>query len=64
MAKYVYRCAVCKQEQNVEHRMTDDPQVTCSCGANCTRVPQPVGTVLKGKGFYRNDKNFDGKEQQ
>lgn len=59
MAKYVYRCVDCKLEKDVEHSIKEDPEIFCaSCDGYCTRVPQRIGTVLKGSGFYRNDKNF------
>lgn len=63
MAKYVYRCVDCKAEKDVEHSIKEDPDIFCGeCDGLCTRVPQPIGTVLKGKGFYRNDKNFNTKD--
>ena len=59
MAKYVYRCHNCKLDKDVEHSMKDDPTIICDeCGASCIRVPQAAGVVLRGRGFYRNDKSF------
>lgn len=59
MAKYVYRCVECREEQEVQHSMKEDPDVFCpSCDGYCTRVPQAAGVVLRGRGFYRNDKSF------
>lgn len=59
MAQYIYRCVDCREEQEVQHSMKDDPAVSCpSCNGSCTRVPQASGVVLRGRGFYRNDKSF------
>ena len=64
MAQYLYRCPECKLDRDVEHSIKEDPTILCDeCGASCVRVPQATGVVLRGKGFYRNDKSFGQTDQ-
>lgn len=50
---YVYRCNECDAlDWEVRHKMSEDPEIRCDCGAIRHRVPQATGFVLKGAGFY------------
>jgi putative FmdB family regulatory protein len=58
MPKYIYRCDICATEDlEVEHPITEDPEIMCDCGAERRRVPQAPGITFKGYGFYRTDQN-------
>ena len=50
MPDYVYGCDADRTHPRVEvtHRMDEDPEIRCACGAKMHRVPQPM------RGFYRN----------
>ncbi|MGI6755621.1 MAG: FmdB family zinc ribbon protein [Atopobiaceae bacterium] len=56
MARYEYQCTNCGTTFEVEHPMTEHPEVTCpSCGSKAERVFTPSGIVFKGSGFYNTD---------
>ena len=57
MPTYIYECAKCGDELEVWQSFADDPlkKHTGGCGGKLAKVIQPVGIVLKGSGFYRND---------
>jgi putative FmdB family regulatory protein len=57
MPTYVYACTACKEEYELEQRITENAITTCRCGSFGTvkRVIQPVGIAFKGSGFYVND---------
>ena len=56
MPTYVYECAKCGDEFELWQSFSDDPLKRHSgCGGKVTKVLQPVGIVLKGSGFYKND---------
>ena len=56
MPTYVYECAKCGDEFDLYQSFSDDPlKKHPSCGGKVTKVFQPVGIVLKGSGFYKND---------
>jgi len=56
MPTYVYECAKCGDEFELWQSFSDDPlKKHPSCGGKVTKVLQPVGIVLKGSGFYKND---------
>lgn len=56
MPTYVYECGKCGEHVEVWQSFSDDPLKRHSrCGGKLTKVLQPVGIVLKGSGFYRND---------
>lgn len=54
--KYDYQCMDCDHEQEVEHKITQDPGVICEeCGGACKRLISAqagTGFVLKGKGWF------------
>ncbi len=56
--KYDYRCKNddCGVERTVDHKISEDPRVTCDeCGEECKRlITGGTGFVLKGKGWYNN----------
>jgi putative FmdB family regulatory protein len=54
---YEYKCAACGHEFEAEQKITEEPLTKCpKCGEDkCKRqIPQPVGFVLQGKGWYRD----------
>ena len=56
MARYDYRCPKCSTQFEVEHPMSEHPQVTCpSCGAIASQVFGASSIVFKGSGFYNTD---------
>ncbi len=56
MARYDYRCTECGTQFEVEHPMTERPEVSCpSCGAPASQVFAPSGIAFKGSGFYNTD---------
>jgi putative FmdB family regulatory protein len=56
MPTYRYRCDACGEEIEVWQSIHDDPLTTHDAdGGTLRKVLQPVGVVLKGSGFYRND---------
>lgn len=56
MPTYVYECAKCGDEFELWQSFSDDPlKKHPGCGGKVTKVLQPVGIVLKGSGFYKND---------
>lgn len=65
MAKYDYHCRECLEWYEVERSIhaVEEPVSCVKCEQPMRRVYGPVGTVLKGDGFYKNDsarkiKNF------
>jgi predicted nucleic acid-binding Zn ribbon protein len=68
MPTYIYRCDECiiRTRGNCEdvehtHSIHDNPEYICGrCGNQLRRVPQAVGVVLKGAGFYKNDTATEG----
>jgi putative FmdB family regulatory protein len=56
MPTYVYECAKCGDEFELWQSFAEDPlKKHPDCGGKVTKVLQPVGIVLKGSGFYKND---------
>ena len=56
MAHYDYRCTSCSHVFEVEHGMTEHPDVTCPvCGAPADTVFNASGIEFKGSGFYNTD---------
>ncbi len=56
MPTYVYECAKCGDEFELYQSFTDEPlKKHPGCGGKVAKVFQPVGIVLKGSGFYKND---------
>ena len=61
MARYDYRCTACRQVFEVEHGMTEHPDVTCpDCGAPATKVFNATGIHFEGSGFYNTDQRGGG----
>lgn len=56
MARYDYRCTSCGIIFEVEHGMTEHPEVVCpECGAPATKVFNASGIKFEGSGFYNTD---------
>ncbi|MBP8975023.1 MAG: zinc ribbon domain-containing protein [Anaerolineae bacterium] len=56
MPLYTYECAVCGVRFDQRQRFSDAPLTECpECGGHVHRVPQPVGIVFKGSGWYAKD---------
>lgn len=56
MPTYVYECAKCGEQIEAYQSFTDEPlKRHTGCGGKLAKVLQPVGIVLKGSGFYKND---------
>ena len=57
MPTYTYVCDNCGNEVEAFQSMSDDPLKKCpACKKNkLRRTFHPVGIVLKGSGFHRND---------
>jgi putative FmdB family regulatory protein len=61
MPTYVYECAKCGDEFELYQSFSDDPlKKHPGCGGRVAKVFQPVGIVLKGSGFYKNDSRSGG----
>ena len=56
MPTYDYRCAKCGEDLEVYQTFSEEPlKRHAGCGGKLTKVLSPVGIVLKGSGFYKND---------
>jgi putative FmdB family regulatory protein len=56
MPTYEYKCRDCGHQLDVVQSFTDEPLAVCpTCTGSLRKVFSPVGIVLKGSGFYRND---------
>lgn len=56
MPTYVYECAKCGDEFELYQSFSDEAlKKHPGCGGKVAKVFQPVGIVLKGSGFYKND---------
>lgn len=56
MPTYTYRCTKCNSEFEAVQSMSDPPLKRCrNCRGALRRTFHPVGIVLKGSGFHRND---------
>ncbi len=56
MARYDYKCTSCGTVFEVQHGMTEHPDVTCpECGAPADKVFSASGIEFKGSGFYNTD---------
>ena len=63
MPTYVYECAKCGDEFELYQSFSEDPlKKHPGCGGKVAKVFQPVGIVLKGSGFYKNDSRNGGRE--
>jgi putative FmdB family regulatory protein len=62
MPTYVYECNKCGDEFELYQSFSEDPlKKHPGCGGRVAKVFQPVGIVLKGSGFYKNDSRNGGK---
>lgn len=62
MPTYVYECSKCGDEFELYQSFSDAPlRKHPGCGGRVTKVFQPVGIVLKGSGFYKNDSRSGAK---
>lgn len=63
MPTYVYRCGKCGEHFEVFQSFHDEPikRHDGGCGGKVTKVMSPVGIVLKGSGFYKNDSGSSSK---
>jgi putative FmdB family regulatory protein len=65
MPTYVYECAKCGDEFELYQSFSDDPlEKHPGCGGKVAKVFQPVGIVLKGSGFYKNDSRNGGRKSK
>ena len=56
MPIYTYQCDECGVRFDARQKFSDDPITECpECGGHTHRVPQPVGIVFKGSGWYAKD---------
>ena len=56
MARYDYRCSKCGNVFEVEHPMSEHPDVACpQCGAEAERVFSASSIKFNGSGFYNTD---------
>jgi putative FmdB family regulatory protein len=61
MPTYVYKCSACGKTWNLTRSIHDDTEVVhADCDTIAKRVPQAVGVLLKGAGFYKNDTATEG----
>lgn len=61
MARYDYKCPACETVFEVEHPMSEHPEVTCpACGHVANKVFGAAGIVFKGSGFYNTDQRGRG----
>lgn len=56
MARYDYRCTACGTVFEVEHGMTERPEVSCpACNGAAEKVFSASGIKFQGSGFYNTD---------
>lgn len=61
MPTYVYECAKCGDEFELYQSFSEEAlKKHPECGGKVAKVFQPVGIVLKGSGFYKNDSRSGG----
>ena len=53
MARYDYKCSSCGNVFEVEHPMSETPEVVCpNCGAPAAKTFSASGIKFEGSGFY------------
>ena len=53
MARYDYKCTSCGNVFEVEHPMSETPEVVCpNCGAPAAKTFSASGIKFEGSGFY------------
>lgn len=61
MARYDYKCSSCGNVFEVEHPMSETPEVVCpSCGAPAAKTFSTSGIKFEGSGFYNTDQRSGG----
>ena len=61
MARYDYKCTSCGNVFEVEHPMSETPEVVCpSCGAPASKTFSASGIKFEGSGFYNTDQRSGG----
>ena len=56
MARYDYKCSSCGNVFEVEHPMSETPEVVCpSCGSPAAKTFSASGIKFEGSGFYNTD---------
>lgn len=61
MAHYDYHCDSCGSVFEVEHGMTEHPDIMCpSCGGEASKVFSASGIKFEGSGFYNTDQRGGG----
>ncbi|NLX11577.1 MAG: FmdB family transcriptional regulator [Chloroflexi bacterium] len=56
MPIYTYECEECGVRFDARQKFTDEPIAECpECSGHTHRVPQAVGIVFKGSGWYVTD---------
>ena len=64
MPTYAYSCTKCGEEFEVYQTFSDAPlKRHPACGGSVQKVFSPVGIVLKGSGFYKNDSGSRSKSK-
>ena len=64
MPTYAYSCTKCGEEFEVYQTFSDAPlKKHPGCGGSVQKVFSPVGIVLKGSGFYKNDSGSRSKSK-
>ncbi|MDJ1121273.1 zinc ribbon domain-containing protein [Olsenella sp. YH-ols2217] len=61
MARYDYRCPACGKVFEVEHPMSERPEICCPAdGTVCERVISGSAITFVGSGFYNTDMRDSG----
>ena len=61
MARYDYKCPECDIVFEVEHPMSERPEVLCpTCGKKASQVFGNYSVEFKGSGFYNTDRRGSG----
>ena len=59
MARYDYKCTSCGNVFEVEHPMSETPEVVCpNCGAPAAKTFSASGIKFDGSGFYNTDQRL------
>lgn len=61
MARYDYKCSSCGNVFEVEHPMSETPEVICPvCGKPAAKVFNASSIKFEGSGFYNTDQRSGG----